>query len=202
LRIGFLAITILIPATVLGGPPEARHAGRQDAGAAVGPNLVVGKKVRISLPGKREPTSLFGKTTIREEGVYLGVSGKMLGISREHASADTLWIDKASIRKLEMVYGKKAHTARGALYGAFIGLFGGFVAAAIETESCKGDFLCGVSYIIFPPAGAVGGLFIGGIVGTFVNTEKWVEVPRRDYDVAIALSPGGPARVGVVVRFE
>lgn len=183
------------------GSPPAQKAQAQEPGWRIKPSLAEGRKVRISLPGKREPLSLFGRTTIQEEGVYLGASGKMLGIGRGPASADTLWIDRASIRKMEMVYGEKAQTLRGALYGGIIGLFGGFVAAAIETESCKGEFLCGVSYLLFPPAGALGGTFIGAIVGTFVKTEKWMEVPRRDYDVAIALRPGGSGRVGVVVRF-
>ena len=100
-----------------------------------------------------------------------------------------------------MAHGKKAHTLYGALSGGIIGLFGGLVAAAIETESCGNEFLCGVSYIVFPPAGALGGMFVGAIVGTFVKTDKWVEVPRGNYDVVFGLQPGGSARVGVVARF-
>lgn len=142
--------------------------------------LPVGARVRASLAGDRPIEALLARHD--ETGVTLAFPGE-----NPLAPRSEMAIPAASIERLEMSLGKKRHAWLGAAIGAVvIGLTG--LSDPVDTsESCTyaSDTPCSRADAVV--VAALAGAAIGGVVGHFVQTERWAPVALD------ALAPAPPS---------
>jgi hypothetical protein len=100
----------------------------------------------------------------------------------------------ASVTRLEVSRGRKSNGGTGALYGFMAGFGVGAIWGGIAGEGYMGDaHISAAGSVVF------GGLYVGAIgaiggllVGTFIKTDRWEEVPLDRLQVSLA-----PQRNGV-----
>ena len=144
-------------------------------------------------------------------GSRVRVTAPECGLSGQAATfralrADTLVLETtecplASVTRLDVSRGQKSH----ALLGAGIGLAAGALGAVVFCEVVeKGG--CELAYddnatlkaaLIVSAIGAVA----GGIVGYFIKTDRWEEVPLERLRVSLAPQGDGGFALGFSVRF-
>jgi len=88
--------------------------------------------------------------------------------------------------------GRRAACVIGGFFG---GALLGLGAGAIATQSCSGEELCGLEYLVTIPAGAL----VGTVVGALIGGEHW---RRVDVPVTLGFRPERPGRVAVGVTLQ
>ncbi|MFN2563924.1 MAG: hypothetical protein ABR499_02775 [Gemmatimonadaceae bacterium] len=66
--------------------------------------------------------------------------------------------------------------ARGAGLGALAGFAVGLAVATASYTGCRGQEMCGIQFIAFPPLGATAGLTLGTVVGAAWPGQRWQRV--------------------------
>ena len=94
---------------------------------------------------------------------------------------------RSNVARFEVSQGRKSNVGKGIGYGALVGGVVGSIVAASDQASCTSwcvteGSVAFIGAIIF----AVPGAFVGGIVGAFVKTERWEEVPLDRLRVSFA----------------
>jgi hypothetical protein len=128
-----------------------------------GPSGEIGSRLRISVADQPE---LVGTVLGRRDSIlYLGRASNANGV------ADTIGIDQAAIRRVEVSHGTRGHVLTGMLIG---GAAGTGLGAAVACNNCFGG----------PVAGAIlgggSGLLIGGVIGALTRSERWVSIAPND----------------------
>jgi len=90
-----------------------------------------------------------------------------------------------SIERLDVSYGKKRRTGRGALIGLTSGAFLGTLISLTTYEECNSDefmgclfhFDKGESALLGAAAGGFIGLIAGTAIGSIIKTDVWVRLP-------------------------
>jgi len=119
--------------------------------------------------------------------------------------ADTLVLDTtecplASVTHLDVSQGLKSNAALGATIGVPAGALGAVVyCKTLDVSGCRlfDDDLTPVVAILF---GVLGGL-AGGIVGHFIKTDLWEEIPLERLRVSLTPQRDGRFALGFSVRF-
>jgi hypothetical protein len=172
-----------LPALALGLAilPAARPAAAQDP-QPIGP----GVRVRIAASGSKE--RLKGTVQSLDQGV-------LAVISDDH---QLVRVPRATITSLETGWGRKGNAKKGFIIGAAIGVAGGLLVCAASDEewpfdesgvnsSCDGGEWVGIPLLA---GGTYGG--IGALIGHFIKSDRWIEVPLDRVKVSL-----GPAREGL-----
>lgn len=173
-----------------------RPAPAQDA-AALGP----GVRVRVSVAASRD--SLKGTVQSLDQAVLSVISD----------DRQLVRIPRTSITRLETAWGRKGNARKGLLIGGLVGLGSGILVCAIGTERTDFDDVIhdfdDVYYdecdgagewagYVFAGTAVWGG--IGALIGHFIKSDRWVEMPIDK--VQVAMGPSGRGwGLAVSVRF-
>jgi hypothetical protein len=110
-------------------------------------------------------------------------------------------IPRASITRLETGWGRKGNARKGLIIGGLIGVGGGLLVCATDDDDFFDDFDDNTNLSTCDGAGewiavplltgaAYGG--IGALIGHFIKSDRWVELPLDKVRVSI-----GPSRRGL-----
>ena len=112
----------------------------------------------------------------------------------------------ASVKRLEVVRGRKSNAAMGAGIGLVVGFVAGAVFGYASYEECEG-------WCMFAPAGpeetamfgaalfGFGGIVVGALIGASSKTDRWQEVPLDRLRVSLGPQRDGRFDFGASVRF-
>ncbi|HEX9083778.1 MAG TPA: hypothetical protein VF836_03480 [Gemmatimonadaceae bacterium] len=126
--------------------------------------------------------ALGSKIRVQPQGDTEGRVGRLTGVAPdtvrlrpcESCSVDSYFLP--SLSAVQVSVGRKRHgstIAKGAFFGAVIGLASGMFYGWQKTRGCKpGDDMCGLEYLAVPFLGA-GGLAIGAAVGGSIQYDDW-----------------------------
>ena len=163
------------------------------------------------------PTEIPGQeTSVFEPGVRVRVTAPACGLSGRATEfralrADTLVLDAtecplASVTHLDVSRGRKSL----AILSASLGFAAGAAGAVVYCKSVKkNEFSEEGACVVFDSdttpyqallVGGLGGL-VGGIVGYFIKTDRWEEVPLERVRATLAPQSYGRFALGFSVRF-
>lgn len=113
-------------------------------------------------------------------------------------TADTLWLARGDIHRMQVSHGRKSGAGRGALVGAGVGLGMGLLlfTGAMTSSECDGEEgLCAAAAGVVGAGLAATGAGLGALIGTASSRERWESVPvtpsvgmGRERDVRIGLA--------------
>ena len=160
--------------------------------APAGPTLRAGDKVWVSAPDW-ESRAFEGWLVLLEAGYITVRSNQLTG------AMATYRIPTEEITRFEVSIGKDPRITLGMPLG--MATLGAILVPAIVTRPSKcvadvGDPDCS-GELPYGFVGALGGLVVGGILGSFLALERWVAVPLEH----ISVEPGGSIEVYGMVRF-
>ena len=151
----------------------------------------------------QEPLPFYPGVRVRVTAPDCGLRGRATefrALRAETLVLDTTECPLASVTRLDVSRGRKSWVGLGIFIGVPAGALGAVVyCKTLDVSGCKlfGDDLTGAVAIAF---GALGFL-AGGIVGHFVKTELWEEVPVERLSVSLAPQRDGGSALGFSVRF-
>ena len=151
-------------------------------------------------PGQRINVRSSATRPDRIEGIYVGTIGDTL-YAQTLGSGRSVAIPVASVTRIERWAGhrfRQSNIGRGALYGALVGGFVGFVGLSNQSGSIV-QFSAGQSVgiaVLFAAIGAVP----GAIAGALIKTDRCEEVPLDRMRVSFAPQRDGFA-LGLSVSF-
>ena len=140
--------------------------------------LTAGDKVRVTTEEERVV------------GYWVSVGDNQLTLNSE-ARDSSLVLPLASLTKLEVSQGRKANTLKGLGIGFLAGAgTGALIGAAVD---CAAEFDLGQSFcvVLYGGIGAAVGLFVGGLAGAAIYTERWGTVPLDRIRVSLTPRGGG-----------
>jgi hypothetical protein len=146
------------------------------------PLIPLGVRVRVreSAPG--------GQTTF---GTLVGVTRDSITLSPRELNDERAFA-LASLSEVAVSRGRHSRTGRGALIGLITGTVAGVASGLIlcsheDCESSGGDF-AGLATATLGLGGALVGTGLGALIGSFVRTERWENIPLGLFTLR-----GGPA---------
>lgn len=162
------------------------------------PDLVVpGLRVRLTIATAPGAAGAPLKGTVRSADdatfTVIGDDGPTVSVAREH------------VQKLEISQGRNGHARKGFLIGALFGAVMGAVLVAGADES-----FCYLSPCAPATTGEKAALFgfstvayggLGALVGVFVKTERWLDVPLHQPRVQVVPTRGRGIGINVSVAF-
>ena len=161
-----LAVSLCLACLALSGLAPELGAQTRQSGAAV--PLVAGTRVRVKTPNLVAPLVAN----------FLEQRGDTLVFIEDGRGRGVWSFDIAQIERLEMTAGQadrnRQPIARGAAFGAAIGLVAGVLFASVADPS---DSTRKYSTVLTGALGAAAGAGVGALVGSRVKSERWVTVP-------------------------
>ncbi len=161
-----------------------------------------GERVRVTrLPICPPPYICVGGPGLQSAGTFVAWKADAL-IMESNGNVLALPLD--SVTKLEVSWGRKTNTGKGAGIGFLLGgLVGAIIGyASYEECSCLGG---GVGPETLALVGAViggfGGLATGVLIGSAIETDRWQEVPLDRLRVSLGPQRDGRFGFGASVRF-
>jgi hypothetical protein len=151
-----------------------------------------GVRVRIAVATARD----------RLKGTVQALDDRFLSvISDDH---QLVQVPRSSITALETGWGRRGNARKGLWIGAIVGASGGLLACAASTDEEDwpfdgGDGVCNDGDWVAVPAVAAavyGG--IGALIGHFIKTDRWMQVPLDKVRVSLTTPPRG---LGVAISF-
>jgi hypothetical protein len=164
----------------------------ESIGAEATPLLAPG--TRLQLYQRVKPAHLHNVTLIATS------SDSFIVVRADEGAIDTLQIALRNVRKLEVYAGRKSHWLSGAGIGMLVGgAAGGIIGGAYGAENDP-DFAA-VHLAAGVIIGAASGLVGGAVVGAFIKTDRWKEVPREHLLMGVDLRRHGAANLRISWRF-
>ena len=161
-----LAVSLCLACLAFSGLAPELGAQTRQSGAAV--PLVAGTRVRVKAPNLVAPLVAN----------FLEQRGDTLVFIEDGRGRGVWSFDIAQIERLEMTAGQadrnRQPIARGAAFGAAIGLVAGVLFASVADPS---DSTRKYSTVLTGALGAGAGAGVGALVGSRVKSERWVTVP-------------------------
>jgi hypothetical protein len=144
-----------------------------------------GVRVRISVAASKE----------RLKGTVQALEPSVLAvISDDH---QLVRVPRSTITRLETGWGRRGNARKGLLIGGAVGVTGGLLACGLSDDDWPfededfGEACDGGDWVAVPLlAGAVYG-GIGALIGHFIKTDRWVEVPLDRVKVSLGPAPAG-----------
>jgi len=140
-----------------------------------------------------QPDSIYKGDTVRVTApnfLDTRIVGKFIGLRNDslqvHTYKQDFFIPLRRITKLEVALGKKSNAEKGLIIGALVGGLGLGIIAAIAVSDKQGLwFLPTPSQAflgVFPFGSLIGGL-TGAIIGSVIESTRWVKVPLKGLSV-------------------
>jgi hypothetical protein len=137
-------------------------------------DLAPGARIRVTAPGAGRVQVVGNILTLDEKAITIVNDGQPVKVPRE------------LITRLEVSWGRKRHVLPALLIGAAVGGLLG-AASPLCSSDLYGQTTC-LSRGELIGYGIAGGAGTGAIVGAFVKSDKWVELPVDRFRVS--LGPG------------
>ncbi len=167
-----------------------------------------GERVRVTRPPIcRADTICGGRSPRQSVGTFLAWKSDTLVVQ---SNGDTLALPLDSVTRLDVSWGRKTNTGKGAGIGILLGVIAGAFIGGVSYEECvpQGWFSCiGPDFgsEAYAAAGALlgglGGLMAGAIIGTAIKTDRWQEVPLDRVRVSLGPQRDGRFGLGASMRF-
>jgi hypothetical protein len=141
--------------------------------------------------GAKLRARLEGRTV---EGTFVRQNGSTLFL---RDGAEEVAIDTRAIERLELSRERRASTLEGWLVGMGVGALAGVIIAAGDDIGNEAD--AGAKHLAGGLVGAATAGFFGILVGSGIERDRWVDLPREAY--AATGGGSGALRVGWSVRW-
>lgn len=153
--------------------------------------------------------SLAGEGSAQEQpaihpGARVRITAPLLHLNRHVGTVDrlipdtvvvdTIRVPTQSLVRLEVRSGTKSWALEGLAFGL---LFGASMGALVGYGECRGEPDLGLCVYMGATMLGIVGLVVGGLVGTFVHTDRWREVPLEGLRIGAILERRGPIGIGV-----
>ncbi|MFN2564001.1 MAG: hypothetical protein ABR499_03180 [Gemmatimonadaceae bacterium] len=116
----------------------------------------------------------------RAVGTVLELRADSLALSAEPAGARMFALARLDRIDVLVARSRVRGAARGAGLGALAGFAVGLAVAAASYTGCRGQEMCGIQFIAFPPLGALAGVTLGTAAGAASPGERWQGVRPRE----------------------
>ncbi len=119
------------------------------------------------------------------------------------SNGDTLTVPVTLLTRLDVSRGRKTNTGEGAGIGFLLGVFAGAAIglASYECEPCFIDLGPGTYAAAGAVIGGLGGLVVGALIGSAIETDRWMEMRVASMRVSVAPQRDGRFALGLSVRF-
>jgi len=94
--------------------------------------------------------------------------------------------------------GRRSQIFKGAAVGALVGAFAGIIAVVAATDNSDDQAF---GFALLTPITAGAGLFLGGIAGLLIRTDRWAKVDNMQYDLGVIMRPEGEWNLGLKMSF-
>jgi hypothetical protein len=178
-----LRVTLLVIGPAVAGVSFASEPAEARPGARVRVTTGPSAQATSGQPGVQHRTVI---------GTLLDADGDAITVLRR-GGEDRVHIARTAIRRLEVARGRTR--GRSTLIGAGIGAGVGLGVAVIEHHQCKGEFMCGVEFVL-----PVLTTPVGALVGFAAGKQQWVNVSPMGGGLSILPRRRG-VQVAWVVRF-
>ena len=167
----------------------------------------LGERVRVTGHFCQFYSNCLGGQPEHRVGTFVAWKSDTLVVQ---SNGDILALPLDSVTRLDVSWGRKTNTGKGAGIGLVLGgLAGAFIGLASHEEcvprgwfSCIGpDFGSEGAALGGALLGGLGGLVVGALIGSAVKTDRWEEVPLDRLRVNLAPQRDGRFGVGLSVRF-
>jgi hypothetical protein len=155
---------------------------------AQAPPLEPGQRVRVTAPD-------LGVN--RQSAVLETLRGDMLVVVED----STIRIPVASVTRIDVHRGRHGHPWRGAGIGFLAGAATGAVAGAILCQDGCIEWDTGAVVALGAAVFSASGAVVGGVVGAFIKTDKWEEVPLDRLHLSFVPEWDGRLTLGLSVSF-
>ncbi|MGH7751935.1 MAG: hypothetical protein ACREN5_03890 [Gemmatimonadales bacterium] len=174
------------------------------AGLASQQEIPAGARVRLRIQASRNAPFAPDTNTIFLRGRALGASGGVLLVERE-SDRDTVRVPLDSVRRLEVVVGRRHPIREGAILGAILGTAVGAAIGVTVDECPNGEFMCFNARPVRSPVigGAIGapiGAAVGALAAQFIEVEHWGRLRPQGFSITVLPHPGGAA-LGAMIAF-
>ncbi len=155
------------------GPLAVLSPDQASAQAPGTPEISVGDRVRITAPGV-SPTPLIGHVRSLESGLLFVAAGP---------AEEAIRVPVAAMEGVELSLGMAPRVGDGAKFGGLAGGLGLGLAMVAEEAGCNPREVfnfCygpGEAFLAGFVVGGLGGVFVGSIIGSFIQTERWQRIP-------------------------
>ena len=154
-----------------------------------------GARVRLTASGSRD----------RLKGTVQSLEPTVLAvISDDH---QLVRVPRATITRLETGWGRRGNAKKGLLIGGLAGAGAGLLGCALDTDGDQWPFddeldtgCEGTEWVGVPVAAGLAYGGIGALIGHFIKTDRWVEVPVEGVRVSLA-TPRRGIGLAISVRF-
>ena len=120
------------------------------------------------------------------------------------SNGDTLSVRVNLVTRLDVSRGRKTNTGKGAGIGVLLGGVVGALIGYASYEECvhcffdlRPETLAAAGAVI----GGLGGLAAGALIGSAIETDRWMEMPLASMRVSVAPQRDGRFGFGASVRF-
>jgi hypothetical protein len=177
------------------------------------PPLAAGQRVRVTASAADMSRQTATLVALSAESLVVARWWPGPGGAAGRGDSGAVRIALGAVRALDVSAGRRRHTVLGIVIG---GLVGGTARAIygfsqgdtsdVANFVCDHVFPCvartaGQKALFWGLNGMFGGALVGGVVGTFVKTERWIAVPLQRVRVSGVVLPGGRVGVGAAVWF-
>lgn len=174
------------------------------------PPLDVGHRVRVTFPcepANQEPAGSEARACRAEGSMVRLVTDTIVLAAGDSTSATTSAYDLNKVSRVEVATGKKSHWLPGAAIGFVVGSAAAYAALAsggstgICDQSANQDAISsGECVALSALVGGVPGFGLGAVVGLFIRSERWRDVPADQLRVGFGPGPGSALELSIVIR--
>lgn len=169
---------------------DAQSSAVKAAAVDLNSALTAGEHVRVSAPalGSRKQVARIVSVNANAIVVQLDSGGK----SRELLASELLSVERSA--------GKRTNGLRGMGVGLIAGLG---IGAMSFMSGDSGDFFFSHNELVAMGAlvGGAGGAVVGGIIGTYTITDRWVPVERTRWTSRVSLAMPAMRSAGLHIAF-
>jgi hypothetical protein len=128
-------------------------------------------------PGARARVQ-WTETTRRHRAVgsVLDLRADSLALTTGAAGVRTFALARLDRIDVRVPRSRMRGAARGAGLGALAGFAVGLAVAGASYSGCRGQEMCGIQFIAFPPLGITAGFALGSVIGATSPGQRWQRV--------------------------
>ncbi len=181
---------------VTGAPPTAQEPS---------PVLEAGSRIRVTYPCEPafDGSPQAPDRVCRSDGTLTRLSGDTIVVEADDSrSAHPL----ESVSRVEVSTGTKSHWLTGAAIGfvvggtvAYVALSSGGSTSICDQSANQDAASVGECIALSTAVGGLPGFGVGALVGTFIRSERWQEVPLNRLRVSAGPEPGAGFRLAVSI---
>ena len=174
------------------------------------PPLDAGHRVRLTFPCESADAGLAGSEprACRAEGSLARLIGDTIVLAAgKSEAATTSAYDLNEVSRVEVSTGTKSHWLTGAAIGfvvggtvAYLALSSGGSTSTCDQSANQDAISVGECIALATAVGGLPGFGLGALVGTFIRSERWQQVPLDRLRVSVGPGPGSGLGLAIVIH--